>query len=185
MEHFTIEIPEGLCQCGCGGRPEVSQYSRKKLGHVKGQPKKFIAGHSWRNPIQVIYGQKLCNICQEYKSVDNFYSGGKAKQTHSDYTVYKEYCKSCVRANHLRYITYGETKVTLAQFDAMIEAQDNCCLICNRTLDPSGPRDIKPNIDHCHKTGEVRGILCGRCNKALGLFNDDVDLLQAASEYLS
>lgn len=40
-------------------------------------------------------------------------------------------------------------------------------------------------IDHCHKTGKIRGILCSRCNTALGGFNDDIKLLDKAINYLS
>ena len=40
------------------------------------------------------------------------------------------------------------------------------------------------NIDHCHKTGKVRGLLCDSCNKALGLFKDNVESLNKAIEYL-
>lgn len=55
--------------------------------------------------------------------------------------------------------------------------QKGKCAICGHPLK-------KRNIDHDHKTGEVRGILCWRCNKALGYFSDLIERLVAALEYL-
>jgi len=39
-------------------------------------------------------------------------------------------------------------------------------------------------IDHCHKSGEVRGSLCTKCNSGIGMFNDSIELLMSACEYL-
>ena len=43
---------------------------------------------------------------------------------------------------------------------------------------------VGANVDHCHKTGLIRGLLCARCNKAIGWFGDDPALLEAAALYL-
>ena len=51
------------------------------------------------------------------------------------------------------------------------------CDICERPLN-------KKNIDHCHKTGKVRGVLCTQCNTGLGKFQDDIDVMHKAIEYL-
>ena len=60
----------------------------------------------------------------------------------------------------------------------MLEHQNECCLICNKN-------DEKALcVDHCHKTGKVRGLLCNKCNKALGLFNDNIELIKVAASYL-
>jgi hypothetical protein len=45
-------------------------------------------------------------------------------------------------------------------------------------------RDASLHLDHCHETGEIRGILCGTCNQGLGMFGEDAELLDAAARYL-
>lgn len=67
--------------------------------------------------------------------------------------------------------------LTDAEFDVMKEKQDGCCLIC-------GVRPVTLHIDHCHDSGQVRGLLCGLCNRGIGAFRDDPQLLDSAAEYL-
>ncbi len=66
---------------------------------------------------------------------------------------------------------------------ALIEDHDGFCSICT-TEKPGGRWNIFV-IDHCHRTGRFRGLLCDACNKALGMFDDDVDRLKAAILYLT
>lgn len=67
--------------------------------------------------------------------------------------------------------------LTIEQFNTRLVEQDNKCLICEEHL-------TKPVVDHCHTTGDVRGILCGKCNSGIGLLNDDPELLSKAHDYL-
>ena len=69
--------------------------------------------------------------------------------------------------------------ITLAEKIAMYEAQLGECAICNCSID-----ERAAHVDHCHDTGVVRGLLCSRCNKALGLLNDDVEIALSAYKYL-
>lgn len=78
------------------------------------------------------------------------------------------------------YAEHGIKKaygLTREQVDLMIEAQDGRCAICASTPD-------RLHVDHDHVTGRVRGMLCGRCNRALGLMADEPDRLEAAARYL-
>ena len=55
------------------------------------------------------------------------------------------------------------------------------CEICHKPLILAKG---KYAIDHCHKTGKIRGVLCQQCNQGLGCFQDDVVLIQDAIQYL-
>jgi hypothetical protein len=80
----------------------------------------------------------------------------------------------------LRYMKarYG---LTPEQYEAMVKDQDNLCAICK--LPPRG-RWGRLHVDHCHKTGVVRGLLCFRCNAMLGHAEDNPIVLQAVIDYL-
>jgi Recombination endonuclease VII len=67
--------------------------------------------------------------------------------------------------------------ITVADHEAMFARQDGACAICKRT-------GVPLCVDHCHRTGEVRSLLCRRCNRGLGFYNDDPDILLVAVAYL-
>lgn len=82
------------------------------------------------------------------------------------------------RARTLR--SYGLTE---ADWDALIRRQGNRCAVC-RTDKPGG-RGERWHIDHDHVTGQVRGLLCGKCNSAIGLLGDDPEVIKAAARYVA
>jgi hypothetical protein len=72
-------------------------------------------------------------------------------------------------------------------YEKLLVAQNNVCAICQKpetTIDKNknAPRSLA--VDHCHSSGMVRGLLCGSCNKGLGLFKDNTELLNSAKKYL-
>lgn len=66
------------------------------------------------------------------------------------------------------------------QYAQMLAAQSGACAICER---PPIRRALA--VDHCHATGQVRGLLCHQCNQALGLFQDDLPRMSRAILYLA
>ena len=77
---------------------------------------------------------------------------------------------------------YGLTTYDLA---AMAEAQNHCCAICGKKEKEQRNGLTKHlAVDHDHKTGKVRELLCTACNKGLGHFDDDIDLMLGAIAYL-
>lgn len=76
----------------------------------------------------------------------------------------------------------GERKVgglPVSEFNRMLVDQGGVCKVCKRP-----PNDKQLAVDHCHKTGKVRGLLCTACNFAIGLFQDDPETCEAAAAYL-
>jgi hypothetical protein len=70
---------------------------------------------------------------------------------------------------------YGVTQVG---YDRMLAAQGGVCAICERA------QERALNVDHCHATGKVRGLLCTNCNRMVGHAADDPARLEAAASYL-
>jgi len=77
--------------------------------------------------------------------------------------------------------SYG---ISLDDYNRMVAEQNNQCAICGGAPRGYGKNDNVLHVDHCHKTGKVRGLLCSNCNLVLGGINDSIDLLRNAITYL-
>jgi len=69
------------------------------------------------------------------------------------------------------------------EYDAMFEKQNGLCAICSSP--PPDHHKKRLNIDHCHTSGRVRGLLCDACNRGIGLLKDSPDLMLKAISYLA
>ena len=88
--------------------------------------------------------------------------------------------KSNQHSNHLRQ-KYGLTE---EQYESMRTAQNDRCMICGRTAEEANCRYPSLDVDHCHRTGRVRGLLCYCCNSALGYLQDNAEFAMRAHRYL-
>jgi hypothetical protein len=84
--------------------------------------------------------------------------------------------KASLRKRSLK-TKYG---ITVEEWDAMLIAQSGCCASC----DVSMLGKLEPCVDHDHKTGKVRKLLCRRCNLALGLLQDSAHLISKLLQYV-
>lgn len=113
--------------------------------------------------------------------------GCKNKRTGKGYGKLRDVCHTHHRRKYPRNVAwlrrrqrvsrlrvYGLTKES---FGILLDEQNNCCAVCGEVM-------RKPQVDHCHKSGQVRGLLCNKCNWGLGMFNDNIDLLASAVSYL-
>ena len=100
---------------------------------------------------------------------------------------YATVCKLCAKeyqANKRKNIDYiieqraKKFNTSFAHLKSLYDSTD-VCEICKQK---DSRRSL--NVDHCHKTGIIRGMLCDNCNKALGFFKDDINNLENAIKYL-
>lgn len=78
-------------------------------------------------------------------------------------------------------------KMTIEQYDSILKSQGGVCAICG-TSDPgknAWGTTSEFHVDHDHLSGEIRGLLCIKCNVGLGKFSDDVYMLDKAIDYLN
>lgn len=131
--------------------------------------------------------KKVCRECGLIKPSDEFTRNIKSR----DLLNFR--CKTCNQADHKnRYSrltpdekariqskhlerTYG---LTLEQRQEMLDAQGGVCAICGEAASKGW------HVDHSHKTGKIRGVLCGGCNTALGGMRDSPAILRAAAVYV-
>ena len=73
--------------------------------------------------------------------------------------------------------------ITRDDYNEMLKAQGYRCAIC-RSESTKDKRTKNFPIDHCHKTGKVRGLLCAACNKGIGMLEDSIENLRSAIDYL-
>jgi Autographiviridae endonuclease VII len=100
----------------------------------------------------------------------------------------EEYLKKCrdyyrstgkdVKRNYRMVNMYG---ITLDEYNKMFESQNGCCAICKTH---QSFLNKKLAVDHNHAIGNVRGLLCDKCNKALGMVNDNIEILKRMMKYL-
>lgn len=79
------------------------------------------------------------------------------------------------------FMLRNKYKITNAQYLELFAKQENKCAICTSGIEPYTKH---AHIDHCHKTGSVRGILCKSCNNGIGFLKDSVEILGNALNYL-
>lgn len=138
---------------------------------------------------------KLCRLARKEEMKNNPPSFCPKGHIRTYETVYTNGgCKACaklylqrkdirgkhdirVRDYHLRK-AYG---ISTEQYNAMLLKQKGRCFLCEKTT-----RELKKNfaVDHNHKTGEVRALLCSLCNTGLGAFKEDISLMEKAINYL-
>ena len=143
---------------------------------------------------------KFCNKCGKTKSLSKFTKDSKK------HDGYRSGCTDCRnkrrrenrKKNPEKFKKYErhpnnkfkqwkallkrEYGITSCQYNKMFSEQNGKCKICKKVENHKTKRLL--TVDHCHTTGKVRGLLCHRCNCALGLLYDNQELLKKSIEYL-
>lgn len=139
---------------------------------------------------------KKCKMCGRRRSLTQFW---KQKGTKDGLRIW---CKECSYADSKKWRSDNREKhndslrvsrlkkagalLSRDMLEELKESHSDLCAICQKpeTVVSRGKK-ARLAVDHCHKTGLVRGLLCRKCNNGIGYFDDNVELLQAAIAYLS
>lgn len=130
------------------------------------------------------HAQHACDHGEEHRTADNrcracetarkrkWRTDNLERQRQYDRERAKNHARSR-RSAHLKR-AYG---ISVEVQEEMFDQQEGACAVCREDLEV-------PCVDHCHRTGEIRGLLCDRCNRALGVVDDNVALLARLIAYL-
>jgi hypothetical protein len=128
-----------------------------------------------------VEGKKRCRKCHTLKPIEEFYSD------HSRSDNPMTHCITCdnkrSKSTNLR-LNYG---ITLEDYETLLLAQNGTCAICHEPETRRYPTGRVSNlcVDHDHETGKIRGLLCHRCNQAVGYLRDRSGLCLSAAAYLT
>lgn len=153
---------------------------------------------------------KVCKTCGVEKPLSEYHIAQKAGYVGKDgyvrkTDILKAHCVECYRAKEIeKYHKLSEEKkkerrkrnkantfeyrqqyrlkrqygLTTEEFSGMILEQNSLCKICKEHMDT-------PQVDHCHTTGKVRGLLCRNCNTSLGLLKENPETLRSMIQYIN
>ncbi len=136
---------------------------------------------------------KICTICKEQKESILF---PKSAQPRKDGSYgRRSVCKRChskrvqvsrklrgrseTKEQIRKYNLKKQFGLSIDQYNTMLAEQNNVCCICG-LID----RKYRLAVDHCHKTGKIRGLLCSNCNQGIGHLKDNPALLRKAADYV-
>lgn len=133
---------------------------------------------------------KYCPMCKEEKPLGEFNKNAPSPDGHA------ALCRECTRICNKRYsltpkgmetIRKGHLrrtyKITSEDYQRILEGQGGKCKICGAEENPDTRAGFFV-VDHNHTTGEIRGLLCTKCNALLGLAKEDPEILRRSIEYL-
>jgi hypothetical protein len=119
-----------------------------------------------------------CSKCKNWKFPIEF-SKNKKQTTGLNYA-----CKECMAIHTRKWNLPAKYNLSVEKFNQMLIQQNNCCACCQNEFDLKGKQKNRPHVDHNHKTGEVRGLLCSLCNMAAGKVKDSSKIAQNLTDYL-
>jgi hypothetical protein len=116
---------------------------------------------------------KRCSRCRRWLHVSEY-----ARKSSTEDGL-QRHCRACSR----EYALLRRYGLSHEQYEQMVEAQQSMCRVCGKPLgDP--PRGRLHFVDHCHRTGRVRGIVHAKCNMLVGVYETDPNVFDAVKEYV-
>ena len=134
---------------------------------------------------------KICRTCKETKSLTDFHT------RRNSVDGYRNECKLCFRfraktnrklkgrsetpEQNRKWNLKSKYNISPEEYNLLLNKQNQVCAICHNMCITGR----KLAVDHNHKTGKIRGLLCSECNNGIGKLKDDPELLKRAIVYLN
>ncbi len=131
---------------------------------------------------------KICVSCKQNRELEHFeFAYSKNKELRRKKCKFYRYVERSMysyrRGRGLKEkVLLAKYKISIEKYDQMLLDQKGLCFICHKVSKNKWGNGLV--IDHDHKTDQVRKLLCDTCNKGLGQFKDDPELLKNAAEYI-
>lgn len=176
-EQIVFDLGPKTKVCGdCKQSKPVSEFN-KHYGKPRSHCKKCHSAYSGRwNKLNA--ADRAVYVAEWHSANKEIVSGHKRKHQENLTPEQIARRKDYLYWRHIK-INYGLTPET---FQALSDAQDGLCALC-RKPGRTG-RNGKFDVDHCHDTGRVRGLLCRHCNIALGILGDNAEKMEKVMDYL-
>ena len=134
--------------------------------------------------------QAECRQCRNIKSreyyhnnIDKYRENGK-KWRKENPEKYKK-AREAYKERYHEYKLQWKYKISKKDFNLLFESQNGVCAICGKPETRKQKGVLKRlSVDHDHETGEIRGLVCHRCNTLLGMAEDNIEILENAILYL-
>lgn len=109
---------------------------------------------------------RICKVCKETKPIELFHKNGKGWFRHQCINCINSICRNnynCKKAEYKNRQLLNRYKISLEEYERILKEQEFKCKICKTDkLNNIGKRNLA--VDHNHETGEVRALLCNKCN---------------------
>lgn len=176
-----------LCNC-------LVRYNRRRQKRIKeGKIVKIPTLLARQNSIN---GLRFCPACKQTKPLDQFYQSKNSNGGHASH------CKDCSKFLQKKYSSKESQKkyykrnkrkqldiylkrefgIGIEDYERMLDSQSGKCKICGKSIKENLKRLA---VDHCHKTGKVRGLLCSSCNICIGFIEKNSLDISAIKKYLT
>ena len=145
---------------------------------------------------------KQCTKCGQVKQCSQEKKLSEFHISKAHRLGFSAWCKACVKICTKTYYRGVDKKehqranknnnlkrqfgITIDEYARKVEIQENNCAICEQpeiAIDYRSKKTKNLAVDHCHKTGKVRDLLCSRCNQVFGLINENTEILTNMVKY--
>jgi len=187
-----LTVAEVANKLGVVNRTVYNWYKQGKINiHFESEKVRYISNEDFEKmKNELPKGMKKCRGCGKFENEKEFesnrmwcvecYKEHTKERLSNNRHIYNKNRRSVYHKNPYRYKSISKKNkygITQEEFDKMVKDINNICQICGLDMK-------RPCLDHDHATLQIRGILCSKCNMAIGLLGDDYKIVESAANYL-